>query len=227
MCTVQLCEYVFPLSFPLHVPKNGVFASFEGEDVKIVCSNPKRHYPAWICVCWCIACRNRFNHLWARSVKRSCVQSNKEKNWVLTLAIWADVIPGGDLDQMWHVGRYGGRNHLCNIWQLSVKGCRCSERDNCPLPLTWGVALTTLVTLLCDHVIIRHAHYSWVLSLLCFLSERLCRRKSVHHLSVTCNVVARYSESWTFPQYFSTTLRLGQFVKILQIRKGSTCDRER
>ena len=22
--------------------------------------------------------------------------------------------PWGDLDQMWHVGRYGGRNHVCN-----------------------------------------------------------------------------------------------------------------
>jgi len=21
-----------------------------------------------------------------------------------------------DLDQMWLVGRYGGRNHVCNIW---------------------------------------------------------------------------------------------------------------
>ena len=24
--------------------------------------------------------------------------------------------PWGDLDQMWLVGRYGGRNHVCNIW---------------------------------------------------------------------------------------------------------------
>ena len=29
----------------------------------------------------------------------------------------------GDLDQMWRVGRYGGHNHMCNIWWLSVKGC--------------------------------------------------------------------------------------------------------
>ena len=34
-----------------------------------------------------------------------------------------------------------------------IKECGCGERGNfCPLPLTWGVALTTLVTLLCDHV---------------------------------------------------------------------------
>jgi len=36
--------------------------------------------------------------------------------------------PLRDLDQMWHVGRYGGRNHVCNIWWLSVKGCGCGER---------------------------------------------------------------------------------------------------
>ena len=36
--------------------------------------------------------------------------------------------PWGDLDQMWRVGRYGGRNHVCNIWWLSVKGCGCGER---------------------------------------------------------------------------------------------------
>ena len=29
----------------------------------------------------------------------------------------------GDLDQMWLLGRYGGRNHVCNISWLSVKGC--------------------------------------------------------------------------------------------------------
>ena len=36
--------------------------------------------------------------------------------------------PWGDLDQMSLVGRYGGRNHVCNIWWLSVKGCGCGER---------------------------------------------------------------------------------------------------
>jgi len=33
------------------------------EIVKISCSTPKRYYPAWIRVCWCIACQNRFNGL--------------------------------------------------------------------------------------------------------------------------------------------------------------------
>jgi len=36
--------------------------------------------------------------------------------------------PWGDLDQMWHVETYCGRNHLCNISWLSVKGCGCDER---------------------------------------------------------------------------------------------------
>ena len=36
--------------------------------------------------------------------------------------------PWGDLDQMWLVGRYGGRNHVCSISWLSVKGCGCGER---------------------------------------------------------------------------------------------------
>jgi len=35
----------------------------------------------------------------------------------------------GDLYQMWHVGRYGGRNHGCIIWLLSVKGCGCGEKQ--------------------------------------------------------------------------------------------------
>jgi len=32
---------------------------------------------------------------------------------VVTLAIWGEVTP--DLDQMWRVGRHGGRNRVCNI----------------------------------------------------------------------------------------------------------------
>ena len=36
--------------------------------------------------------------------------------------------PWGDLDQMRLVGRYGGRNHVCNISWLSVKGSGCGER---------------------------------------------------------------------------------------------------
>ena len=56
--------------------------------------------------------------------------------------------PWEDIDQMWRVERHGGHNHVCNIWWLSVKVCGCSEI----VPLTWGVALTTQVTLPCDGV---------------------------------------------------------------------------
>jgi len=49
------------------------FGSLESEHVKIVCYNPKRYFPAWICVCWCITCQNK-------SVERFCVQRKKERN---------------------------------------------------------------------------------------------------------------------------------------------------
>jgi len=42
---MQLCEYVFPIGFPLYVPKNGFFGGFEGEDVKILYFNPQRALP--------------------------------------------------------------------------------------------------------------------------------------------------------------------------------------
>jgi len=45
LCIMQLCEYVFPIGFPLYVPQNGVFGGFEGEDVKILCSNPQKALP--------------------------------------------------------------------------------------------------------------------------------------------------------------------------------------
>jgi len=47
LCIMQLCEYVFPVGFPLYVPKNGVWGGFEGENVKIMCSNPQK---ALLCV---------------------------------------------------------------------------------------------------------------------------------------------------------------------------------
>ena len=42
---MQLCEYAFPIGLPLYVPKNGVFGGFEGEDVKILCSDPQKALP--------------------------------------------------------------------------------------------------------------------------------------------------------------------------------------
>jgi len=45
---------------------------------KYVVLTSKRHYPAWIRVCSCIACQNRFNCLSSMSVERFCVQRKKE-----------------------------------------------------------------------------------------------------------------------------------------------------
>jgi len=42
---MQLCEYVFPIGLPLCVPKNGVLGGFEGEDVKILSSDPQKALP--------------------------------------------------------------------------------------------------------------------------------------------------------------------------------------
>jgi len=56
---------------------------------------PQKHCPAWIRVCWCIACQNRFNGRSSRSVERFCVQRRNKNNWVVTLAIWREVTPGG------------------------------------------------------------------------------------------------------------------------------------
>jgi len=39
---MQLCEYIFSIGFPLYVPKNRVLGIFEGEDVKILSSDPQK-----------------------------------------------------------------------------------------------------------------------------------------------------------------------------------------
>jgi len=39
------CSYVFPIGLPLYVPKNGFFGGFDGEDVKILCSDHQKALP--------------------------------------------------------------------------------------------------------------------------------------------------------------------------------------
>ena len=120
LCIMQLCEYVFPIGFPLYVPKNVFLGGFEGEDVKILCSDPRKALPCMnMCLLVCIACQNRFSGLSSRSVEKFCVERKKFKKLSGNFGYMGSSIPWGDLDQMscvGTVGRYGGRNHVCNIW---------------------------------------------------------------------------------------------------------------
>ena len=78
LCIMQLCEYVFPIGFPLYVPKNVFLGGFEGEDVKILCSDPRKALPCMnMCLLVCIACQNRFSGLSSRSVEKFCVERKK------------------------------------------------------------------------------------------------------------------------------------------------------
>ena len=95
---------------------------------------PKRHYPAWIRVRWYIAWQNRFNGLSSRSVERF-LRTKKEKKLSGNFGYMGSSNPWGDHDQMSFVGRYGGRNHVCNIWWLSVKGCGWGRGANSPSPI--------------------------------------------------------------------------------------------
>ena len=135
---MQVCK--FAIGFPFHVLQN----CFWGLKVKmwkycVLTPPPKKkgttlHAYAWR-VCWCIACQNRFNSL---SVEKFCVsiyksrkkeKEKKKENWVVTLAIWEEVTSVAILTKcgLW---AYGGLNHVCDIWWLSVKGCGCGERGN-------------------------------------------------------------------------------------------------
>jgi len=93
------CSYAvmyFPLAFHYMCPKMG----FLGVKMWKYCLlTPKRHYNAWIRVCWCIACQNRFNGLSSRSVEKFCIYKIKKffKNWVVILAIWGEVTSGATL----------------------------------------------------------------------------------------------------------------------------------
>jgi len=41
---------------------------------------------------------------------------------------------------MWHMSKYGGRNHVCNIWWLSVTGCEFGKKVNLPAPIDFEVS---------------------------------------------------------------------------------------
>ena len=74
----KLCEYVFSIGLPFICTQKWFFGGLRVKMWKYCVLTPKRHYPAWIRVCWCIACRNWFNGLSARSVEVFCVQRRKK-----------------------------------------------------------------------------------------------------------------------------------------------------
>ena len=96
---------------------------------------PKRHYPAWIRVCCCMHDKIGSTALALGPWKDFCVRRNKKVSG--NFGYMGRSNPWGELDQMWHVGRYGGRNHVCSIWWLSVK-----SRPICELGETGRFALS-------------------------------------------------------------------------------------
>ena len=76
------CSYAnmyFQWAFHCTCPKMGFLRVLRVKMWKCCVLTPERHYPAWIRVCWCIACQSRFNGLSSRSVERFCVQKRNLK----------------------------------------------------------------------------------------------------------------------------------------------------
>jgi len=116
------CSYAnmyFPLAFHYMCPKMRFLGVLRVKMWKYCLLTPKRHYTAWIRVCWCIACQMRFNSLSSRSVERFCVQRNT-KNWVVTLAMWGEVTPGAILTK-------------CRLWGDMVDLITCAIYGGCRL----------------------------------------------------------------------------------------------
>jgi len=138
---------------------------------------PKRHYPAWIRVCWCIACQNRFNGLSSRSVERF-LRTQKEKKWVVTLAIWGELTPGVTLIKC------GVSGDMVDVITCAILG-DCRLRDvgvvkgvNLPSPIDLTRCPYNTVTLPCDRVII---YVLWKVVLHAVLSvDSLCRLYEWH-----------------------------------------------
>jgi len=100
---------------------------------------PKRHYHAWIHVCWCIAFQNRSNGLSSKSVERFCVQRKKQEKNKLWLWLWGEVTPGAILTKC---GVWGD---MMDVITYAIFGdCRLGgvgvvRGVNFLLPLTWRV----------------------------------------------------------------------------------------
>ena len=112
-------------------PKLGFWGVLRVKMWKDCVLTPKRHYSAWICVCWC-----RLSHVqigstaWALGPWKDLAYKEEIKKMSGNFGYMGRSNPWGDFDQMRLVGRYGGCNHVCNISWLSVKGCGCGVRGN-------------------------------------------------------------------------------------------------
>ena len=71
-CPVGYCNLNHPVGFPLYVPKMGI-GGLKVNKWKYCALTPKRHYPAWMRVCWCIECQNRYK-------RYKILRTNQERN---------------------------------------------------------------------------------------------------------------------------------------------------
>jgi len=130
---MQLCEYVFPVGFPLYVPKIGFWVVLKVKMLKYCVPTPEKHYPAWIPVCWCIACQNRLNGLSSRY--KDFAYKERDKKLSGNFGYMGRSNPWGDLDQMWPVGRYGGLITCAIFRDCRLRGVGVVRAVSLPSPI--------------------------------------------------------------------------------------------
>jgi len=110
--------------------QNGVFGGFEGEDVKILCSDPQKGTTLREYASVNVSRVKIGSTAWALGPWKDFAYKEERNKKKLSgnFGYMGGSNPWGDLDQMRLVGRYRGRNHVCNISWLSVKECGCGER---------------------------------------------------------------------------------------------------
>jgi len=125
--------------------------------------------------------------------------------------------PLRDLDQMWHVGRYGGRNHVCNIF----RDCRLRGVDvvrEVSLPFTidsrchpYNTGHTTVWP--CDRRAFPHH------------ATKFCQNQATRCGVMTSDTISRWRQRWLNTTYGfvfddvtlirrSKSIRKGNFVNI-------------
>jgi len=111
-----LCEYVFCIGFPLYVPKNGFFGGFEAEDVKILFSDPRKALPGMNTRLLMYRVSKSIQRPELKVGRKIFAYTDRNKKMIGNFGYMGRSTPWGDLNQMWRVARYGGHNHVCNIW---------------------------------------------------------------------------------------------------------------